>query len=816
VCHQVKSASLLVSILLASSVALFPQATAKAHDGERSEFIPRMIDPSLDGTGDPFSYASSSTDQLSVMHSPSGAELTPEGDLYTGFGELDFFVGSERVPVRQRIRTLKDGYLPVFSHSIDHDGLHYTFTFFAASLGPAQTGADVVNFVRVTILNLSPETRSGFLTTSWRYQGEQTTIFATGDNRFRRPATGKRVGDYQQPGEPFDPGSIYTIQANAFLRDGKAVYFFPTDPQPQLTASYRDYYGRTAPIDTPATVLPTTPMATAEYKLTVPPKGQRSLDFKVPLLPVAPDGSSFKAIADANFDDREQKVISFWTEMLARGMQIETPEAKVNDTYRTSLVNDLVSLNKVGNDYVQTINQLQYHGFYLRDSADFVRMYDSSGYPDIGRQIVDFFPNRQQPDGNFISQPGQYDGWGEAMWTYGEHYRMTHDKAFAASIYPHVQRAIEWLEQAMAADPLHLVPSTDLRDNEYIAGHLTGYNFLALDGLESAELLAHDLGHTEDEAKDKSLEQQLRHNFMKQLDAATAKTGGYIPPALDGDPGGTDWGNLLSLTPEQQLTPFDPRVTATLHATQARYQEGLITYRQPNQVTYLHHYLTIKNTLTELIRGEQEQAIREFYAELLHTSSTNAGWEYSIHPWGDRDFSGNLAPHGWFAAEFRNLLRNMMLREEGSTLHLLSAVSPEWVGAGKSIHVERAATYFGSYSFNLAMPSDTTATLTLSPDFNPAYTPQNIVLHLPWFLEMSSIVVDGQNIEIPASGAIELRPTARNVQLQWKRKPLPPDMPVSYADAVERYKREYRRRFEQINRSDAESKAAPSSPQISR
>src|ERR1700730_13978865 len=73
----------------------------------------------------------------------------------------------------------------------------------------------------------------------------------------------------------------------------------------------------------------------------------------------------------------------------------------------------------------------------------------------------------------------------------------------------------------------------------------------------------------------------------------------------------------------------------------------------------------------ELVRGDEQQALREFYAELLHTSSTHAGFEYAIRPWGTRDFEGNLAPHALFAADCRNLLRNMLVWEQGRTMHLL-------------------------------------------------------------------------------------------------------------------------------------------------
>jgi hypothetical protein len=227
----------------------------------------------------------------------------------------------------------------------------------------------------------------------------------------------------------------------------------------------------------------------------------------------------------------------------------------------------------------------------------------------------------------------------------------------------------------------------------------------------------------------------------------------------------------------------------------------LITYHQPGQGVYLHHYLTIKNTLTELVREEQEQAIRELYAVLLHTSSTNAGFEYSVRPWGDRDFSGNLAPHGWMAAEYRNMLRNMMVREEGDTLHLLSAVSPEWVGAGKTISVQRAATYFGTVGFRLESTSDTAATLRLAMDRGGAHAPAKVVLHLPWFVDHATATANGKALPV-AAGAVVIPAGVQQVELKWKRVALPKGYPESYLTAVDQYKREYREHYEVLTGVD--------------
>ena len=72
----------------------------------------QMAAPSID-SGAPFSYPAKPTDEVGVMYSPSAAEITPEGYIYTGFGELMFFVGPELEPVNQRLRVLEKGYLPI-------------------------------------------------------------------------------------------------------------------------------------------------------------------------------------------------------------------------------------------------------------------------------------------------------------------------------------------------------------------------------------------------------------------------------------------------------------------------------------------------------------------------------------------------------------------------------------------------------------------------------------------------------------------------------------------------------------------------------
>jgi len=755
----------------------------------------QMVDPGMDNQPGPFSYFGKPTDEIGTMYATSAAELTPEGFLYTGFGELMFFVGPEQNPISARIRTLEDGYLPVFSYTVIDSGIEYRFTVFAASVEGGQGTTTAVNFVRVTMNNPGDTPHAAFLSSGIRYQAIQTTEKPTGDNRFVRPIQASGVGQFHQPGETFSKHWIYSQSANAFLRDGRVLYLFPQQSEVKLSLTLRSHYNRVQQLKpTVLDVQPTTPTDVAAFTVQLGPGKSKSLDFKMPLEPIKMNSPEFSALDKADFDLAHAEVNSFWKELIGRGMSIHLAESKVTETFNASLVYCLMALNSVDGQAVQTVNQFQYHRFYLRDSADFVRMYDATGYSDIANQVLPLFFSRQQSDGNFLSQPGQYDGWGEALWSFGDHFRRTHDLAFAQTVFPMIVRAVDWLEKARAADPLHIMPMSDVKDNEYVAAHLVGYNFLALDGLKAAISIASATGHEKDAQRFHLIYEDYRICFLKLLDQAAQSEAGYIPPSLDGgDWKGTDWGNLLSVTPEPVLDAHDPRVTATLKHMQANYQEGIATYTEPEDGQYLHHYLTIKNTLTELVRGEQQQAIRELYAELLHTSSTHAGFEYAIRPWGSRDFEGNLAPHGWFAADYRNLLRNMMLREEGDDLHLFSAVAPEWIGPGKSIRVEHAPSTFGAMDFSLDMSAENSAILNLKTSF--PHPPRKMILHLPWFMDVTSVIADGVSLHVTGD-AVELPSTARRVLLDWKRRKDASEM--SYERTVQSYKAEYRRRYEHL------------------
>jgi hypothetical protein len=797
---------------------------------------PDMVDPAIDSAG-PFTYFSKPTDEIGVMDG-RGTEVTPEGYLYTGYGELMFLAGPTLRPVQQRIRTLRDGWMPVIGYEVRRGDVAYDFTLFAATLD-GRPDSPVVDFVRVVVRNTGPSNALGRVAFAVRYTGPATTGNGVADNRFRRPVAAQREGAYDQPGVAFDSSWTYGFGSGAFVRGGKVFYLFPTEPAPELRLT-RASEGSRADSIAPVRlrVQQTTPVGVAVYDLVLGPGESRALVVKLPYAPVAPDDPWLARLRTADFDATLSRTEAFWRGMIGRGMRVHVAEPKVVDTFRASLVYDLLARDKIGDDYVQTVNELHYHAFWLRDASYIVRAYDVTGYPDIAAQTLRFFARWQQPDGNFVSQGGQFDGWGQTLWAYGQHFRLTGDTAFADRVLPAVVKAVAWLHAARAGDSLHLVPSTSPGDNEDISGHVTGHDFWALAGLHGAISLAEGARSRADATTFRREYASLERTLVRRLRRVTKTTGGYIPPGLDVK-GGQDWGNMMAVYPEQVLDPHDPMVTATLDSTRAKYAEGIMTYGDGQ---WLHDYLTMKNTETEVVRGDQQLALQELYAVLVHTSATQAGFEFSIRPWGNRDFGFNLSPHGWFAAKYRALLRDMLVREQGDELHLMSVVSPAWLADGDSIVVRDAPTEFGKVGYALQVGgtaglerregngglelrglsfgsadgglnggtvgredddgtgkrgsgwgqvAGTQAVLRLDAHFTRA--PRAIVLHVPWFMDVSRATADGREVRV-RNGVLRLSPSTRVVRLEWTRRDATPDM--SYASAVREYREEYRDRWE--------------------
>ncbi len=689
-----------------------------------------------------WSFVATPTDQLAVPGLFAGSEITPEGDIYTGFGELDFAFGPKLHAYDQPQRSLVDGgRYPIVASSQRQAGVDYTVTMLATPVDGV-----AVDFVRVRIRNLAATTqRADWAVSVRRSGGAGLNALGAPDFRYLAPS-GTENGLYAQPG---GTAQHWSVSGNAIVRDDETFALLAPGPGRAVATAAR-CVGRTHVC------------VRVSYARTLAPGRTATLDFELPAVP------SRTAIPRVGWAAARRAVHQSFDAALGQGLALRLPEQAVTDAYEASLAQILTSRYRLASgDWVQTVNDLQYHAFWLRDAAIMTNALDLDGLREPASENLAYFASWQQPDGLFISRPGQYDGFGQALWALGQHAELTGDAAFATAELPAVGRAVAWLD--LLGDGL--LPAGNPGDNEYVAGRLAGDDFWAVAGMDAAVELARVAGRTDLAGTWAAVAARLRTRVAQATRTAAAGNHGAVPPALD-RPGGRDWGNWWVAYPDGPLAPTDPVVTATIRRARAGFREGIATY-----AGMLHDYTGFRIFETELERGEQASVVDGLYAELAHATGTLGGFETDIRPGGKRSSAANLTPHGTYSGELVALIRNMLVRDDDQgRVVLLGAVPGGWLMPGKVTSITRAPTAHGLVSFTLRARRGG-ATLTWSA---PAGT------RLAWPVPSSISGLRASSGRI-AGGALALAGSSGRLAVTWHLRPGGPTLAGTIAKLERSY-----------------------------
>lgn len=754
-----------------------------------------MTPPDMDREDGPYCYFSRPTDVLGWMDAPEAAMLTPDGHTYAvNTGELVLFTGNPPAPLTKRIRSLLDGHLPVYDYHVDGDGTRADVRCFARPLG-GDIARPLVCHVRVTLTNTAGEERWCQVAAGVRFRPPSNNPWGIGDNHHSDyigsiPREHMYFHYQDKHFTVFNPQWRHALQGNAMMRDTSLIYAFSGAGPVEWADSLFPFIQGYKPWNNRFALLPDTPAGITLFGRVLGPGESLAVDFRMPASPIAHDSVHADAFRNADADTELRETVAFWRDQVGRTCGIRIPEAKVADAVRANLVFNCIAREKTAEGHSQRVNRFQYNAFWLRDASFMARAYEVLGRHDLAGEVIEHFFRYRREDGLFISQGGQYDGWGQVLWAFGQHYLMTRDREFALRAYPSVRGLMDWMAEARRRDVLSLVPETTPGDNENITGHITGHNFWAVLGMRMAAVLAGAAGERKDAERFAAELADFREALDARLEWLLPQTDNYIPPGLDGD-GGEDWGNLLAAFMSETLPADHPAVERTMEVVRGKFREGIMTYFRG---LFLHTYLTFRLSNTALMRGEQELAVEDLYNVLLHTGSTHTGFETRMVPWAGRDFGFNMAPHGWCGADLIVFIRNMLVREEGRSLHLLSAVSPAWVGPGLELGMDDAPTQFGRVTFLLREVARGRARLTCETSF--AEEPEALVLHLPWFVRVTDATVDGAPVEVNGSGlrSLLLPSGGCTVELGWERD-AGGLADVSFAGAVGRFTREWERRY---------------------
>jgi hypothetical protein len=625
-------------------------------------------------------FLSEPTDQIAVPGMISGGEITPEGDLYTGWAEYELRFGRRLVAWKQPTRTLSDPGVPLLTSTLSDGPVIYTQTVFAVAVD-----GQPVAYETITATNHSgaPHTAQVAMAVAYTRGRQIHGIHGllTGEYRYERPITDQPDGFYDQPGQAFNPAFTYSTAGRDLDRSGLLLARGPNAPSRALGGPGGN-----------------TLTATHDQRLfrkLLPAHRQVSFTWQIPLDPPAVSAGVDSALDSMPLRSARVSLAHMWAAEEAGMMRISVPEAKVSDTYRAAITEMLSSRYETPGGWVQASNKLQYQAFWIRDGAMETDALDLAGLHRQAAQNLAFMDSFQEPDGLFISRVEQYDGLGQALWVLDQHAQLTQDPAYAAAQLARIGAAINWLSSVTSTDPLGLLPAGNPGDDELAYGHITGDDLWAAAGLRSAVADATLAGRQDLAASWRAVDQRFEASLDRAIAVAVARAG-HIPPVLDA-PGGQDWGNYYAAYPVQVLGASSPAVRATIAWARKHMAQGLPTYDNGRS---LHDYLGFSVFQTELAGGDSADAIAGLYAELAHTTSSDNGWEWGIAPLGPRASPVDMAPHGTFAGDYVALLRNMLVAETSSgAVELLTGASPAWLAPGQHITVTAASTDHGAVSF---------------------------------------------------------------------------------------------------------------------
>ena len=498
-----------------------------------------MLDPAIDEPGKPFSYFWHPTDVIGVLYAPVASEVTPEGYLSTGFGELMFFVGIPPEPVDVRIKTLDQGYLPIVQYEFCRHEVKFAVTMFAADLGGKLQGLPV-NFAEARLENEAGEPRTAFFSSAYRFS-PPLCCHGGGRAAYRFNQRFDLIPKQYTDGQTqFNANWQYSFGPGAVIRDGRVLYTFPPAPEPeQFTLSladkgfqlYRYFTGDVAGNRDPKHVSSyDTPMGVVTYRVPLRPREARTLVFKMPLAPIPAGTPEAKQVIEADCAEHLGRTVSFWRDLVGKSPPLRFPENKVQETLLANTVFDLLAIDKIGDNYITNVNKFQYHDFYGGSDSSHMRVgFDYLGLDQIARRTILYSIAYQFPDGSF-DQRGQggspyYEFLGWNLWCLGRHYQLTRDASFLRQVYPGVVKAMEYEMRTTGKDPLGLFPPyLGITDDAALNGiRQIGPNIWALHGMRHAIAMAQAMGSADDARRFQAEEQRFRAALEKQLVVQTAQ-----------------------------------------------------------------------------------------------------------------------------------------------------------------------------------------------------------------------------------------------------------------------------------------------------
>jgi hypothetical protein len=324
------------------------------------------------------------------------------------------------------------------------------------------------------------------------------------------------------------------------------------------------------------------------------------------------------------------------------------------------------------------------------------------------------FPSGKVPccvDSRGADPVPENDSHGQLIYLIAEYYRHTHDRAFVERLWPHVQRAVGYIDtltkqrmtpEYQAPDKrayYGLVPES-ISHEGYSAKPMHSYwdDFFTLRGLRDAAFLAVVLDAPE-RVQYEAMTSTFRTNFMASIALARKEHGiDFIPGSVElGDFDATS--TTVALAPGEEIAALDRKA---LEATFERYyQESMKRISNPVWEAYTPYETRAIGSMIRLGWRDRAHEMLAFFLHDLRPAAWNQWAEVVFRDPATPKFIGDM-PHTWVGSDFIRSVLDMLAYEEDGALIVGAGVPESWTQE-EGVVMRGLHTHFGT--FDLTMKS---------------------------------------------------------------------------------------------------------------
>lgn len=478
------------------------------------------------------------------------------------------------------------------------------------------------------------------------------------------------------------------------------------------------------------------------------------------------------------FDAKLAQASKRWRAEINAGACFDVPDKRVNEAYRAWIGYSRLLVDKVNGFYEPHDGA----GFYEVNYGYSVLLHcialDQYGMHDKAALYLDSVLHFQQSNGLYTQDYGLPDQ-GMLLTALAEHYNLTGDKAWLKRVAGNVVAAGNWLIEQRKLAPKQGLTKGLIKYRPYCDYPDPEYNYYSdtycCTGLEKAAAALSAVGMKQDAARFGSEARRYRADILASMDAAAIRRPNrtLLPMVPDtqrllkasGFTGGEYYGLVASCLLDSGFLPASDKRAywiTDLMEQKKGLRAGLCRFG-PDGVDHAYTYGYL---MTELERGDPKKVLLGFWSMLAYgmTRDTYSGVECTSMVTGANYWT---LPHLYSCTQQLRLLRNMILREDGSALRIGDAIPRAWLENGKKINVRRAATTFGDVSLSVVSAVKSgRIRVQLTPPTRLAPKLIKITLRHPAYAPIRSVRVNGKAWKGFTKDSVELSGVRKAVAVE--------------------------------------------------